>query len=107
MRIITAILLLFLVLLQHRLWFGKNSLPDYYDLKKDVARQVQTNKKLQERNKILFADIADLQSGVEAIEESARNELGMIKQDETFFRIIPAQHNQSKHNQPKQRKPLP
>lgn len=84
------------VLLQHRLWFGKNSIPDYYDLKEDAARQSIANEKLFKRNKILKADIDDLQSGSEAIEESARNELGMIKQDETFFRIIPAVKKQYK-----------
>ena len=57
MRLITAVLLLFFVLLQYRLWFGKNSVP--------------------------------LKSGTEAIEERARHELGMIKQGETFFRVIP------------------
>ena len=91
MRIISIILLIFFLLLQHRLWFGKNSIPDYFALKADVERQQQTNLKLKQRNKILYADIDDLKSGVEAIEESARNELGMIKENETFFRIIPAE----------------
>lgn len=89
MRIISVILLIFLILLQHRLWFGKNSVADYYSLINDVDRQIITNTKLTTRNKILYADIADLKSGIQAIEESARNELGMIKEGETFFRIIP------------------
>ena len=96
MRIISVILLIFLILLQHRLWFGKNSVADYYSLINDVDRQIITNTKLTTRNKILYADIADLKSGIQAIEESARNELGMIKEGETFFRIIPAQTNQYK-----------
>ena len=96
MRIISIILLIFLLLLQYRLWFGKNSVPDYYGLKEDVQRQMLANEKLKNRNKILYADIDDLKSGVQAIEESARNELGMIKEDETFFRIIPSEDNQEK-----------
>ncbi len=94
MRIISVVLLIFLILLQHRLWFGKNSVTDYYSLINDVERQVDTNTKLTARNKILYADIADLKSGIQAIEESARNELGMIKNEETFFRLIPSDENQ-------------
>lgn len=89
MRIIAAVLALFLIVLQHRLWFGKNSVPDYLELKEDVARQNAANDKLRQRNKLLYADTDDLKSGIEAIEERARNELGMIKENETFFRLIP------------------
>lgn len=96
MRIISVVLFIFVLLLQYRLWFGKNSIPDYYSLKEDVERQLKANEKLQKRNKILYADIDDLKSGVEAVEESARNELGMIKEDETFFRIIPAESNKKR-----------
>ncbi len=89
MRLITAVLLLFLVLLQYRLWFGKNSVPDYLALEEEVTRQLANNNKLKQRNKLLYADTDDLKSGTEAIEERARHELGMIKQGETFFRVIP------------------
>ncbi|GLX79664.1 cell division protein FtsB [Thalassotalea insulae] len=89
MRIVSGILLVFLVLLQYRLWFGKNSVPDYIALKDEVVRQQLDNDKLRQRNKLLYADTDDLKSGLEAIEERARKELGMIKQGETFFRIIP------------------
>ena len=89
MRVFTAILLILLVLLQYRLWFGKNSVPDYLALEDEVSRQVVNNNKLKQRNKLLYADTDDLKSGTEAIEERARHELGMIKQGETFFRVIP------------------
>lgn len=89
MRLASGILLVFLVLLQYRLWFGKNSVPDYLALEDEVARQQFDNDKLRQRNKLLYADTDDLKSGIEAIEERARNELGMIKDGETFFRIIP------------------
>ena len=93
MRAVSILLLVLLALLQYRLWFGKNSVPDYYELEKDVQRQQQTNDKLKQRNKLLYAEIDDLKSGVEATEERARNELGMIKEGETFFRIIPSDKN--------------
>lgn len=89
MRTVTAILFMFFLLLQYRLWFGKNSVPDYLTLKSEVARQHDANDKLNQRNKLLYADTDDLKLGSEAIEERARNELGMIKEGETFFRIIP------------------
>ena len=94
MRVITIVLLIFLVLLQYRLWFGKNSVPDYLSLEDEVARQKIDNDKLSQRNKLLYADTDDLKSGSDAVEERARNELGMIKSGETFFRIIP---NKKKH----------
>lgn len=93
MRVFTAILLVLLVLLQYRLWFGKNSVPDYIALKDNVTLQQNANAKLQQRNKLLFADTDDLKLGLEAIEERARNELGMIKENETFFRLIPKDSN--------------
>jgi cell division protein FtsB len=93
MRAITVLLLVFLMLLQHRLWFGKNSVPDYLALEQEVQRQIADNDKLKQRNKLLYADTDDLKSGVEAIEERARNELGMIKENETFFRVIPSEKN--------------
>jgi cell division protein FtsB len=89
MRLITVILVIFLALLQYRLWFGKNSVPDYLALEEEIARQKINNNKLRQRNKLLYADTDDLKLGTEAIEERARHELGMIKQGETFFRVIP------------------
>jgi len=81
------------MLLQYRLWFGKNSVPDYLALENEVQRQTLDNDKLKQRNKLLYADTDDLKSGVEAIEERARNELGMIKEGEIFFRLIPSEKN--------------
>lgn len=90
MRAFTALLLIVFSLLQYRLWFGKNSVPDYLALQEEVTRQQLANEKLQQRNKLLYADTDDLKLGTEAIEERARNELGMIKENETFFRVIPS-----------------
>ena len=98
MRIITAVLFVFLIILQHRLWFGKNSVPDYLELKEEVVRQQTDNDLLRQRNKLLYADTDDLKLGVEAIEERARNELGMIKEGETFFRIVPKNKSESYRN---------
>ena len=78
-------------LLQYRLWFGKNSIPDYLSKEQEVEKQSQQNANLVQRNALLKEDISDLTIGMEAIEERARNELGLIKRGETFYRILPSE----------------
>lgn len=90
MRILTLFLAILFVVLQIRLWAGKNSIADYVQLRKQVAEQQQTNVEVKERNRLLFAEIDDLRNGQSAIEERARNELGFIGPDETFFRYYGA-----------------
>lgn len=90
MKWVVAVLLTLFCLLQYRLWFGKNSVTDFMILKKEVALQVTQNANLRQRNSLLKADIHDLKIGLEAAEERARNELGLIKQGETFYRILPS-----------------
>ena len=88
-RVSITILILLLVLLQYRLWFGKNSISDYREMKSQVDLMAAQNASLAQRNELLVADIEDLQLGLESMEERARNELGMIKEGETFYRILP------------------
>ncbi|MFQ3207867.1 MAG: cell division protein FtsB [Glaciecola sp.] len=88
-RWILVILIALLGLLQTRLWFGKNSIADYNLMKSEVEELQQQNANLKQRNALLQADISDLQLGLESIEERARNELGLIKDGETFYRILP------------------
>ncbi|ENY72284.1 cell division protein FtsB [Aeromonas diversa] len=94
MRLFTLILLALLGGLQYHLWFGKNGLDDYYMMSDTVARQQQDNQSLKDRNGLIYREIADLTSGLEAIEELSRNDLGYIKQGETFYRIIPKKEKQ-------------
>lgn len=88
-RILLVILLFLLGLLQYRIWFGKNSIPDLWHKEQELAKRQTQNSQLTQRNTLLEADIDDLKLGLEAIEERARNELGLIKQGETFYRILP------------------
>jgi len=92
---VTLILLALLAWLQYSLWLGKNGIHDYVRVNDDVANQQVSNSKLKARNDQLFAEIDDLNGGQEAIEERARNELGMIKPGESFYRLVP---DQSKRN---------
>lgn len=92
---LTLLLLALLGWLQYSLWLGKNGIHDYTRVNEDVAVQQTNNAKLKARNDQLFAEIDDLNGGSEAIEERARNELGMIKPGEIFYRLVP---DQSKRN---------
>jgi len=88
MKIILAILVVLLVLLQIKLWSGNGGIVDVVQLQRSVDQQQQENKMLTERNNALEAEVEDLKQGVDAIEERARSELGLIKQDETFFQTV-------------------
>jgi cell division protein FtsB len=81
-------LLLILAALQAKLWMGAGGLPDARALRQDVMQQRAENKKLQERNDALSAEVEDLKSGEAAVEERARSELGMVKPGETFYRVV-------------------
>ncbi|MGB7650626.1 MAG: cell division protein FtsB [Gallionella sp.] len=88
MRIVTIILLLVLLLLQYPLWLGKGGWLKVWDLHHQVAEQQQLNQKTQARNAVLDAEVRDLKQGTAAIEERARSELGMVKQNEVFYQIL-------------------
>lgn len=61
---------------------------DYQQVKTDVTHERLANAQLKDRNQQMYAEIDDLKAGGEAIEEKARNELGLVKPDETFYRIV-------------------
>ena len=87
MRTLIGSLLFLLLLLQGQLWFGQGSLPDLWRLQASIEEQQRENQRLSERNAALAAEVADLKSGLEAIEERARTELGMIRRGETFYQV--------------------
>ncbi|MDH5229602.1 MAG: cell division protein FtsB [Gammaproteobacteria bacterium] len=78
---------LFLVL-QFALWFGEGSLPRLWDLEQLINGQQMENQTLAKRNQALEAEVLDLKSGLDAIEERARSELGMIRKGEIFYQVI-------------------
>lgn len=88
MRLLALLLVFLLGWLQYTFWVGKNGMTDYSSAKQDVEIQKQVNEDLKNRNDQIYAEISDLRKGSEAIEERARHELGLIKEGETFFRII-------------------
>lgn len=88
MRLLTLCMLGIVILLQYRIWFGQNGVSEYRQLNNEVERQTASNTTLKQRNQLIYADIRDLREVGEAVDERARNELGMVKADETFFRLI-------------------
>lgn len=95
MRTLTLILLALLGALQYHLWWGKNGLAEYNEAQANVIRQMEDNEQLVARNALLYREIDDLNTGFAAVEEMARNDLGMIKPDETFYRVLsPEEHPQ-------------
>ena len=88
LRIVLLLLLVLLAWLQYRLWFGNGGQREVARLEAQVAQQARDNAGLQQRNDALAAEVEDLKSGEAAVEERARNELGMIKPGETFYRVI-------------------
>jgi cell division protein FtsB len=91
MKILLAVLIVMLVGLQYKLWFGDGSLSEVVQLSRELEIQQQKLSELEARNKILEAQVLDLQNGLDAFEEKARNDLGMIMQGETFIQLIPPQ----------------
>ncbi len=88
MKPVMILLIAILVVLQYRLWLSHDGLPSLLRLHHAVEKQRQDNEKLAERNAVLAAEVADLKSGLDALEERARSELGMVKPGETFFHVI-------------------
>lgn len=88
MRPVYIILILALVVLQHKLWLGDGNLIQWIKLEKKLEDHQQQNDKLAARNRAMEADIRELKSGDQALEEQARYELGMIKETEVFYQFI-------------------
>ena len=87
MRWLSVVLVAVLLLLQYPLWLGKGGWLRVWDVDRQLQEQKEANKKLEVRNAGLDAEVRDLKQGYDAIEERARFELGMIKQDEVFVQI--------------------
>jgi cell division protein FtsB len=86
-RWLTVGLLVLVVLLQYPLWLGKGGWLKVWDYDRQLEQQKEVTRKLEIRNAGLDAEVRDLKQGYEAIEERARFELGMIRQDEVFVHI--------------------
>lgn len=88
MKFIVVLLVFFTITLQVRLWVGEGSLAEMSALKARVEDEKTENEILLQRNVVLREEVIALRNGLDAIEERARSELGMIKKGETFYMLV-------------------
>ena len=89
MKFLVGLLLALLLLLQYRLWISETGVRESVHLRAAVAAQRAENDELSRRNAQLAAEVIDLRKGTAALEERARNDLGMIGRAETFYQVVP------------------
>jgi cell division protein FtsB len=89
MKWLAAALAVSVVLLQYRIWVSGDGVREVQRLKAAVASQQAQNDRLAERNRQLAAEVRDLKTGMDALEERARSDLGMIGPNETFYQVVP------------------
>jgi cell division protein FtsB len=88
LRYLALILLILLIALQVKLWAGDGGMRDVWRLQQRLAEQKRENLALKRRNEKLAAEVQDLKTGKDAIEERARSELGLIKPGEIFYQVV-------------------
>lgn len=89
LRWIIALLAIAALTMQVELWFSDDGYRKTRDLRQAVAEQRGENEELRERNAALDAEVINLKSGLEAAEERARTDLGLIGETETFYQVVP------------------
>ncbi len=87
MRWPTWVLVALIVLLQYPLWLGKGGWLRVWDMGRQLTEQREVNQQLEARNAGLDAEVRDLKTGFDAIEERARYELGLVKPGEVFVQV--------------------
>jgi cell division protein FtsB len=87
-KLLALVLATLILLIQYPLWLGKGSWFRVREVDQQIHAQREINRRLQARNAALEAEVRDLKVGLDAIEERARSELGMVKRDEIFFRVL-------------------
>jgi cell division protein FtsB len=97
MKWLAAALAIAVLLLQYRVWFSADGVREVERLKRAVATQRADNEQLGERNRQLAAEVRDLKTGMDALEERARSDLGMIARNETFYQVVPARPADTNH----------
>jgi cell division protein FtsB len=88
LRWLLFVLLIILALLQYRLWFASGSLAEQQRLEKQVLEQSKINRELRARNSSLEREVLELQSGLGGVEQRAREELGLTREGEVFYRFV-------------------
>lgn len=95
MRWLLLSLLVLLVALQYRLWFAEGSLAEKHRLELQVEEQTLINSQLQARNAVLEREVLELQNGNKGVEQRAREQLGLVREGETFYQVVDGQNADS------------
>jgi cell division protein FtsB len=82
------VLIILLVILHYQIWIAPDGLRQWVSLGRMIDRQEEKNAKFKARNELLEAEVRDLKQGLEAVEERARRELGMVGEGETFYQFV-------------------
>ena len=98
MKILAAIFVILIFILQYRIWLGENSFAEIGRLNARISEQVEQNKLLAQQNAALKKEILLLRTNAQILEEKAREQLGLVKPGETFYRIIPAEEPDKKNS---------
>ena len=98
-KIIAFVLLFLLIWLQYKIWLQDGGIPEVVQLQLEVEEVKTEVQQLQERNSSLDAEVKDLKKGLDAIEERARSEMGMIKQGEVYYQVIEPESDESSANE--------
>ncbi|WP_027799634.1 cell division protein FtsB [Paraburkholderia dilworthii] len=88
MRLVTAVLIVLLALIQYPLWWGHGGWLRVHELQQQLAQQMQKNADAKLRNERIQGEVQDLQNGTAAVEERARYEMGMVKDGEVFVQFV-------------------
>jgi cell division protein FtsB len=88
MRSLWLVLIFALLALQYKFWLGDGNIHQWLQLEKKNSAQQDLNEKLRARNEHLTAEIDDLKSGHQSLEEKARGDLGMVKTNETYYQLV-------------------
>lgn len=99
MKSIAIVLLVLLVWLQYKIWLQDGGIPEVLQLQQEVDDVQAEVEKLRERNSSLDAEVRDLKKGLDAIEERARSEMGMIKEGEVYYQVIKPEENEASANE--------
>jgi cell division protein FtsB len=86
-KVLLGLAIILIAGFQYLFWFGEGGFHDHQKLAQKIQQQTEINSELKERNRVLAAEVFDLKNGIEAIEEHARLDLGLIKPNETFVQM--------------------
>lgn len=86
-KVLLGLAIILIAGFQYLFWFGEGGYHDHQKLAQKIQQQTEINTELKERNRVLAAEVYDLKNGIEAIEEHARLDLGLVKPNETFVQM--------------------